>query len=46
MDNDRIDQIIDRHHGEASSLIQVLLEIQSENNWLPKASVGAGGPIN
>ena len=36
MDNDRIDQIIDKHQGEASSLIQVLLEIQSENNWLPK----------
>jgi NADH-quinone oxidoreductase subunit E len=36
MDNDRIDQIIDKHHGEASSLIQVLLEIQSENHWLPK----------
>jgi len=28
MDKDRIDQIIDKHHGEASSLIQVLLEIQ------------------
>ena len=36
MDNKRIDLIIDKHNGEASSLIQVLLEIQSENNWLPK----------
>ena len=36
MDNDRIDQIIEKHQGEASSLIQVLLDIQSENNWLPK----------
>jgi len=36
MDNARIDQVIDNHHGEASALIQVLLEIQSENNWLPK----------
>lgn len=36
MDTARIDQIIDSHRGEASSLIQVLLEIQSENNWLPK----------
>ena len=36
MDNDRIDQIIDKHHGEASSLIQVLLDIQSEHHWLPK----------
>ena len=36
MNNERIDQIIDNHHGEASSLIQVLLEIQRENRWLPK----------
>jgi NADH-quinone oxidoreductase subunit E len=35
MDNARIDQIIDEHNGEASSLIQVLLEVQSELNWLP-----------
>jgi NADH:ubiquinone oxidoreductase subunit E len=36
MDSDRIDQIIDKHQGEASSLIQILLDIQSENHWLPK----------
>ena len=35
MDTNRIDQIIDKHQGEASSLIQVLLEIQHENQWLP-----------
>ena len=39
MDNHRIDQIIDKHKGEASSLIQVLLEIQSENHWLPKEAL-------
>ncbi len=39
MDNDRIDQIIDKHQAEPSSLIQVMLEIQSENNWLPKAAL-------
>ena len=39
MDNGRIDQIIDKHQGEASSLIQVLLEIQSEHHWLPKAAL-------
>jgi NADH-quinone oxidoreductase subunit E len=39
MDNDRVDQIIDKHHGEASSLIQVLLDIQSENHWLPKEAL-------
>lgn len=36
MDDDRIDQIINKHQGDAGSLIQVLLEIQSENRWLPK----------
>jgi NADH-quinone oxidoreductase subunit E len=39
MDNDRIDQIIDKHQGEASSLIQVLLEIQTKNNWLSKEAL-------
>ena len=39
MDIERIDQIIDKHQGEASSLIQVLLEIQSENHWLPKEAL-------
>lgn len=36
MNNERIDQIIEKHNSEASSLIQVMLEIQSENHWLPK----------
>jgi NADH-quinone oxidoreductase subunit E len=39
MDTGRIDQIIDKHKGEAGSLIQVLLEIQSENHWLPKEAL-------
>jgi NADH-quinone oxidoreductase subunit E len=39
MDNDRVDQIIDEYHGEASSLIQVLLEIQSEYHWLPEEAL-------
>ena len=36
MDIDRIDQIIDKHGCKASSLIQILINIQSENHWLPK----------
>jgi len=36
MDNDKIDGIIQRHEGDAGSLIQVLLEIQRVNRWLPK----------
>ena len=39
MDKDRIDRIIDKHHCEASSLIQVLLDIQSENHWLPREAL-------
>jgi NADH:ubiquinone oxidoreductase subunit E len=31
MDNDTIDQIIDRHEGKAGALIHVLMEIQSKN---------------
>ena len=40
MDTDRIDQIIAKHQGEASALIQVLLEIQSDYHWLPKEALG------
>ncbi|MFH0994722.1 MAG: NAD(P)H-dependent oxidoreductase subunit E [Pseudomonadota bacterium] len=36
MDNDKIDQIINEHQGKPGSLIHVLMEIQSENHWLPK----------
>ncbi len=40
MEIDKIDQIIDKHHSEPSSLLQIMLEIQSENNWLPKQALG------
>jgi coenzyme F420-reducing hydrogenase delta subunit len=36
VDDEKIDKIINRHKGEARSLIQVLLEIQQENQWIPK----------
>lgn len=39
MDNDKIDQIIDKHQCEAGSLIQILLDIQSENHWLPREAL-------
>ena len=35
-DDGKIDQIIDKYEGEASSLIQALLEIQKETHWLSK----------
>jgi NADH-quinone oxidoreductase subunit E len=39
MDKERVDQIVDKHNAEASSLIQVLLDIQSEHSWLPKEAL-------
>jgi NADH-quinone oxidoreductase subunit E len=39
MNLDRIDQIIDEHEAEASSLIQVMLDIQAENHWLPRPAL-------
>lgn len=39
MDIERIDQVIDKHQAEPSSLIQILLEIQSENHWLPREAL-------
>jgi NADH-quinone oxidoreductase subunit E len=39
MDNGKIDKIMAKYQGDAGSLIQVLLEIQSENRWLPKEAL-------
>jgi len=39
MDKDKIDKIIEKYTSDPSSLIQVLLEIQSENHWLPKEAI-------
>ncbi len=39
MDHESVDRIIDKHRGEASSLLQVLLEVQAENSWLPRESL-------
>lgn len=39
MDIEKIDRIIDKHNSDASALIQILLDIQSENNWLPKEAL-------
>ena len=39
MDNEKIDQIIDKYQSDASSLIQILLEVQRENHWLPKETL-------
>jgi NADH-quinone oxidoreductase subunit E len=34
-----IGEIIDKHHGDSSALIQVLLEIQREKRWLPQEAL-------
>jgi len=39
MDIKKIDQVIEKYQGETSSLIQILLKIQSENHWLPKEAI-------
>jgi len=51
MDQERIDRIIEKYKGKASSVIQVLLEIQRENRWLPgevleKVSEKLGVPLS
>ena len=38
-DSSKIDKIIAKYQGDAGSLIQVLLEIQRENRWLPKEAL-------
>lgn len=36
---DRVDQIIDRYVNEDGALIQILLDVQREYNWLPKEAL-------
>jgi NADH-quinone oxidoreductase subunit E len=43
MNPERIDQIIDHHDAAPDSLIQVLLEIQRENSWLPQEALARVG---
>ncbi|MCX8119023.1 MAG: NAD(P)H-dependent oxidoreductase subunit E [Desulfobacterota bacterium] len=39
MDQERIDRIIDRHQSDPNALIQILLEVQRENHWLPQEAL-------
>jgi len=39
MDNAKIEEIIGKYPEDASSLIQILLEIQRENRWLPDEAI-------
>ena|ERR1035437_4629135 len=39
MDDTKIAQIISKYEGKASALIQILVEIQHENHWIPQEVV-------
>ena len=39
MDTDKLDKIIDKYVDEEGALIQLLLDIQNEFNWIPKEAV-------
>ncbi len=39
MDIKRVDEIIDSYGAESNALIQILLKIQEENNWLPREAL-------
>jgi NADH-quinone oxidoreductase subunit E len=39
MGRDEIDQILDRYVGQDGALIQLLLDVQQELNWVPKEAV-------
>jgi NADH-quinone oxidoreductase subunit E len=47
----KIEQVVDKHEADESALIQMLLDIQRENRWLPKPALmwisqRIGVPIN
>ena len=39
MDPAKVDEIIDKHPAQKEALIQLLLDMQSELNWIPKEAV-------
>ena len=39
MNIERINEIIDRYDAKASALIEILLDIQHENHWLPREAL-------
>jgi coenzyme F420-reducing hydrogenase delta subunit/NADH:ubiquinone oxidoreductase subunit E len=41
LDNERIEAIIAKYEGNPGALIHVLMEVQSENQWLPKEILNA-----
>jgi NADH-quinone oxidoreductase subunit E len=39
METQKLDEIIEKHGGDESALIQVLLEVQKENRWISKETI-------
>jgi len=39
MDQEKIDEIVDKYAGEEGILIQLLLDVQKELNWVPKEAI-------
>lgn len=39
MDLNKLDEIIDKYQGKQGILIQLLLDIQAEFNWIPKEAI-------
>jgi len=39
MDTERLNRIIDRYQSKPSALIEILLDIQNENHWLPREAL-------
>jgi NADH-quinone oxidoreductase subunit E len=38
-DLNNVEKILDKHQSDKSALIQILLDIQAQNHWLPKVSL-------
>lgn len=39
MDPNKLDEIIDKYQGKQGFLIQLLLDVQAEFNWIPKEAI-------
>jgi len=39
MEAEKVDEIIDRHPAKQEVLIQLLLDMQNEFNWIPKQAI-------
>jgi NADH-quinone oxidoreductase subunit E len=39
MDQEKLDQILEKYAGEEGVLIQLLLDVQKELNWVPKEAI-------